>query len=214
MENTKRPLCIRIRNRDESALSELIAEYSGPVLRLVRMILGKLGAPEDAEETAADVFAAVWQRIGEYDPARADFKSWVFMLTKYSALDRRRRLLRSGFTPDGNVREIPLDISHGDRASEPMPAGEVLSGAGSGDPEARVLARDKKRRLHAALSRLRPTDRNILVRRYFFEEPIADLALSAGVTDQVMYNRLWRARQALKAQLQVQGEERAHGTQS
>jgi len=51
-----------------------------------------------------------------------------------------------------------------------------------------------------------------LIRRYFFEESITDLALAHGVSANAIYNRLWRARQALKSLLEEQREVKARDT--
>lgn len=186
-----------LQQRDPTALDRLIAEFSGPVLHLAGLILGQTGRPEDAEEVAADAFAAAWDRIGEFDPRRTNLKSWLLMLTKYAALDRRRQFLRQRYTLEGEARVIPLEAA-------PEPAEPET-------PEGELLRRDRQERLHQALGQLPAADRELLIRRYFLEETIPDMAREAGLSRSAIDNRLWRARQAVKALLADESEVQPRG---
>ncbi|QBS36542.1 hypothetical protein E1B22_00035 [Thermaerobacter sp. FW80] len=84
----------RIRRGDPDAVAEMVRRLGESVLYLARLILGPAGTDADAEEVAADALVAAWQRAAEFDPARGRFRTWVFMLLKYAALDRRRQLKR------------------------------------------------------------------------------------------------------------------------
>lgn len=174
-----------LRRQDPHALNRLIDLVGGQVVHLARLILGAAGRPEDAEEIASDVFCRVWQQIDDYNPRRTSLRSWVLMLTKYTALDRRRALVRERYTPTGEARVVSL---HG----LPEPEEPVT-------PEAEALRVDRRERLHEALTQLPAAERELIIRRYFFEEPISALAQDAGVSRHAMDNRLWRARQALQA---------------
>lgn len=46
---------------------------------------------EDAEECANDVMLRVLSRREEYDPARGSVETWVRVMTRSAAIDRRRR---------------------------------------------------------------------------------------------------------------------------
>ena len=178
--------------RDPTAMELLVRQFIAPVHRLAVMVLGQAGSPEDVEEIASDVFARVWERIAEYDPERSTLLNWVLMITKYMALDYRRRLVRDRFTGGGDAKVIPLDA-----APEPV---------APSSPEEDALRQDRCASLRQAIDRLPESDRTLLVRRYFLEEPIADIARDLGLTRTAVDNRLSRARQALRAQLADQKE--------
>lgn len=173
--------------RDPRALDELVSQFIKPVHRLAALIIGETGSAQDVEEVTADAIRGAWERIGEFDPLRTTLLNWLLMLTKYAALDRRRRLLRSRFQPDGSARVVPLEAA-------PEPATACT-------PEDAALRSERSRRVHEALERLPAEQRDLLIRRYFYEVPIADLAAAMGLTRAALDNRLWRARQALKALL-------------
>lgn len=179
-----------VRERAPDALDKLIDAHLDPVHRLVSLILGSLGSPEDVEEVVADTFTRAWNRAPEFDPGRTTLRSWLLMIAKYGALDRRRRLMRQRYTAAGEAKVLPLEAS-------PEPVADA-------SPEDETIRRESAERLHLALEQLPPDDRDLLVRRYFFEEPIADMARELGLTRTAIDNRLWRARQALKHVLAAQ----------
>jgi RNA polymerase sigma-70 factor (ECF subfamily) len=181
----------RLLERDPTALDLLIEAYSSQVYRIAGLVLGQLGNPQDVEEAAGDAFAAVWERAAEYDPQRSTFKNWVLMLAKYAALNRRRALLRE------EARVIPLEAAV-------EPSQEIT-------PEDDLIRRDRRDRLRQALARLPEADRELLVRRYFLEQPIVQLARELGLTRAAIDNRLWRARQALRALLTEEREGYGNG---
>lgn len=172
---------------EPGVMNGLIAQYIKPVHHLATMIIGQVGTPQDVEEVTADAFARAWARISEFNPEQTTLLSWLLMLTKYAALDRRRQLLRHRFQPDGSARVVSLEVA-------PEPATDWT-------PEAAALRSDRSSQVHAALERLPDEQRELLIRRYIYEEPIADLAQALGLSRGALDNRLWRARLALKAVL-------------
>lgn len=179
-------------------MDELVAAYGGAMQRLAVMILGQVGTAEDAEEAVSDAIAAAWERAAEYEPTRTSLRSWLLMFTKYAALTRRRQLQRQLFLPDGEPRVTPLHAA-------PDPIDDAT-------PEDSAVRADQRERLHQALDRMEEPDRTLLIRRYYFEEPIANLARELGLSRGALDNRLWRARQALKALLHDEREGIPHGT--
>jgi RNA polymerase sigma factor, sigma-70 family len=182
--------------RDPTGLDLLVDLVAHKAYRLARMVLGGLGTEQDAEEVVSDALAAAWERVAEFDPARSTLTNWVLMRTKYAALDRRRMLRRRKLDAGGQSRVIPLGA-----APEPAapPSDEV------------VLAGEEQAALHAALRRLPEAERELLIRRYFFEEPLAEMARDLGITRGALDTRLWRARQSLKRLLNDESEVQSHG---
>lgn len=108
----------RFKNRDMHALGEAIDVLGPSVQSLVRRVLSGAGSAEDVEECVSDVFLAAWHNIASYDESRASFRTWLFILAKYKALDLRRKLLRpeeiSIALPDvGDERiiDVPAEVS-------------------------------------------------------------------------------------------------------
>lgn len=182
--------------RDPAGLDALVDQLGHKVYRLVQLVLGGLGNQQDVEEVVSDALAAAWERASEFDPARSTLTNWVLMLAKYAALDRRRALRRQNLDAAGQAKVIPLEA-----APEPAAAAS----------EEEVLAEADQAVVHEALRSLPPAERELLVRRYFFEEPLAELARDLGLTRGALDTRLWRARQHLKQLLSEERGVRADG---
>lgn len=187
----------RLLARDPQVLDDLVAAYGGYIDQLARVILGGLGTAEDAEEIASDALVSAWERAAQYEPTRTPLKTWLLMLTKYAALDRRRLLQRRRFTSQGDEKVIPLEA-----APEQV---DALT------PEESLLRFDRQAQLRRALHRLPEAERDLLLRRYYMDEPVTELMAALGLSRGALDNRLWRARQAMKALLQDELEGHIHG---
>ena len=98
--------------------------------------------------------------------------------------------------------ELPTDTTIEDVTNTPdIPAIEPSEGEESGNPERRenaVLLRE-------ALLELEPSDRELMIRRYFYGESVKEAAGHLGFTAKYAENRLFRSRQKLKKVLLERG---------
>lgn len=175
-----------LRRRDPAALTALMDAYLTPVHALCSRILAGAGSPQDVEECASDAFHAAWRQAQRFDPARAPLRTWLLMLAKYAALERRRQLIRQAKV------EAPALIRDTIPAATPHP-GDALAEA------------EERGRLQAALRLLPTLDRDLIYRRHFLGEPTTVLAAAYGLSRQAVDNRLWRARRQLRALLAADG---------
>ena len=81
----------RILKKDPKGLDYIINTYMKKVYFLVDKIIGFYGK-EEVEECVSDVFLAIWEDINQYDESKGSFGSFIFMKTKYKALDYKRKL--------------------------------------------------------------------------------------------------------------------------
>jgi RNA polymerase sigma-70 factor (ECF subfamily) len=77
----------RIVERQPDALAELYDRFSPTLLALARRILDSTA---DAEEVLQEVFVHVWNQAQRYDPARSSVSTWLVLITRSRAIDRRR----------------------------------------------------------------------------------------------------------------------------
>lgn len=77
----------RVARQDPGALAELYRRTSG---RLYAICLSVLRSDSDAEDVLQDVFVSVWQRAGQYDPAKAGVMSWMAVIARNRSIDRLR----------------------------------------------------------------------------------------------------------------------------
>ncbi|MFF2483802.1 sigma-70 family RNA polymerase sigma factor [Paenibacillus sp. NPDC058071] len=169
------------KSRDKRVLEEAIDILGPSVHALVRRVLSGAGSAEDAEECVSDVFMAAWQSIENYEESRASFRTWLLVLTKYKALDLRRKLLRNG----------------GERLM--LQDAEALQSPCS--TEQHALARESNREVIDFVQKMSEPDRSLFWRRYFYYESLDELAATFGLTKKAIEGRLYRSRNALKQAL-------------
>jgi len=81
-------LVVRVAGGDEAACRLLLNRHLPRILALARRMLKNR---EDAEEVAQEVFLRVWTRAGEWEPGRAQFRTWLYRVATNLCLDRLRR---------------------------------------------------------------------------------------------------------------------------
>ena len=129
----------RVAAGDERALGVLYDRYAGLVYGTGTRFLGDWGLAEDLVQ---DVFTSVWRNAARFDPSRASFATWVYRITRNRATDLIRRRKARVRTVGGDSLPEP---------GEPDPTGEISRGFD----------------VAAALSRLTPAHRELLVLAYF-----------------------------------------------
>lgn len=172
-----------IRRRDEAAIHAAIDKYSRLLWKVAEAALGDAGTAQDVEECVADAFIRLWQAPEQYDPQRGSLKTWLSIVARSRALDRRRALLKQS--------TVPLE--------EAVPFHQI----GLAD---RLLAQDDRRTLAAAVRALEEPDREILVRRYYHDQKPRQIALALGLTVKQVDNHLYRTKRKLRDTLSHQKE--------
>ncbi|HZK24878.1 MAG TPA: sigma-70 family RNA polymerase sigma factor [Oscillospiraceae bacterium] len=160
------------------ALEYLINQYGQSVYSLARTIL-RSAASEDVEECVSDIFAAAWQKSKEYDGQKGTIKTWLLMLTKYRALDYRRKLsTQSAYLASDEQLTTSLQAV-----------------------EDEVLQRERLQLTLAVVETFSELDQKLFFRRYFLQEALDELAAAFDLTKRAVENRLWRCRKELRDQL-------------
>jgi RNA polymerase sigma-70 factor (ECF subfamily) len=129
----------RVASEDERALSDLYGRYASLVYGTGMRLLEDR---ETAEELVQDVFTSVWENSAGFDPPRARFATWLYRITRNRATDLIRRR-------NARVRAV---------------GNEPLLEPGEADPSGALPRRFD---VAAALSRLSPVHRELLVLAYF-----------------------------------------------
>ncbi|MCL1799628.1 MAG: sigma-70 family RNA polymerase sigma factor [Eggerthellaceae bacterium] len=168
-----------VRGRDEAAFSAAISRYSRLLWVVASRHLPKAGgfSEHDIEECVADVFFDLWQDSERYDPEKGSLKSYLCMLASRKAISRYRRAAQS--------RVISLEeLRQGDEPSFE----DALDAQDYGD-------------LYAGIARLPEPTREILMRRYFYNEQPAAIAARMQLPKKEIENRLYRAKKSLSCSL-------------
>ena len=80
--------------RDERAIRRVMDQYSRLLWSVAGGVLQGVGTEEDLEECVADVYVFLWMHPEKFDPLRGSLKSYLAMVARSRALNRRRQLTR------------------------------------------------------------------------------------------------------------------------
>jgi RNA polymerase sigma-70 factor (ECF subfamily) len=136
-------LIARIVAKDERAVEELYARYSGPLYSLAYQVTG---ADRFAQDVVQEVFVALWRDASRFDPTKGAPAPWLFSLARHKAIDLVRR--------EANVRKRTADVD-----LELEEAGDDV------DHEAWV--RIRRDRVREAITELTPAQREALELAFF-----------------------------------------------
>jgi RNA polymerase sigma-70 factor (ECF subfamily) len=171
---------------DRAALAELYRRFGARVFGLCRHLLG---APEAAEDARGEVFLKLPGALAGYDPAQP-FTPWLLSIASHHCLDRlrRRRVEARLFVPAGDEPRL------GDGATTPGPS-----------PLGQVLLDERQEAVRAAIAALPTRYRAPLVLRYYAELGYDDIARTLGLEKSHVATLIFRAKHALRRQLQPTG---------
>ncbi len=181
MQYSQAELVRRIKNRDPTGYEYMINKYTKVIYCLAHNILSGSHNKEDIEECVADVFLDAWIKIAEFDEEKANFRTWLLILTKYKALTYRRKKRLNNVV---NIEDIEIkdDINL----------------------EKQVFLRQDQEQVIKTINSFQKMDREIFIRRFFLGEQINDLAQAYHLTRAAVDNRLLRGRKIIKEALQYE----------
>jgi RNA polymerase sigma-70 factor (ECF subfamily) len=172
-----------IATRDRGALDDLYRRYSNTVFSLSMHMLRERGA---AEEVTQDVFFNVWRRAGSYYASRGTVTAWLFSIAHHRAIDELRKRRRD-----------QTHVQHGvDLSNRPS--------NGDGDPVEYAKLQFEQSYLKAALSNLRPEQREVVVLAYFGGLTHSEISKSLGQPLGTVKTRMRLAIKKLKEILEPQ----------
>ena len=155
--------------RDEAAIAESSAKYGGYCYQIAFRILA---LREDAEECVQDAVWAFVEGRAPWDPAQGSKQTWLCVLVRSRAKDRRRALAA--------------------RMEEPL---EEHSGLAAADHAERAAVRDGLRRVLEGLSR---EERRLFTLRFVYGLSSAELGGVLGLSPNGVDARVSRLRKKLK----------------
>lgn len=185
-------LLAQVARGDAAALGRL---YDASLSAVYGLILRVLRNDADAEEVVGDVYLQVWERAGDFDPARGAALAWLRTLAWSRAIDRQRRQRRHGL-------EVPL---HPD---EDSPAYAWMECEGL-RPEEAASAWSSARAVRQAFSTLTDIQQRIL--HLAFEQDMShqDIARHTSLPLGTVKSHARRGLAALRAALAVEDHHHA-----
>lgn len=199
VEVRERALIWAIQNGQPDAWRDLLQPYQRRLIGICRRLVG----PQDVEDCVQEAFVRIIEGLAGFD-GRARFSTWVYRVAMNVCLSRARaEKVRRHASLDASAE---ADRSGGqrrpvlDRASEARQR-ELQAGE-------RIELQERREQVARALGRLSPEQRIILVLRDVEGMDYEQVAEVLGVPVGTVKSRLFRARAALRAEIEAEEKNR------
>ena len=170
--------------RSEQAIDELAKKHGNAVARVARNILGN---EQDTEECVNDTYLGAWNAI---PPHRSSpLRTFVCKIARNLATKKYH-------SNTAVIRNSQYDLALDDLE-------EIL--ADSNSVEEAYEAKELRAAINGFLATLNPSDRFLFMRRYWYSDPVKDIAKMAHSTTNSVTVRLFRIRKKLKHYLEKEG---------
>lgn len=164
----------QLRKRNEKALDYVIDNYGWIIKSIVKKHLYNLTSVQD--ECINDILLGIWNNIDKFDESRSEFKNWISGISKFKAIDYKRKYLK-GLEYE-NIDDLNITVQ--DNTHEEIIKREL-------DDEVREM-----------LSCLKEEDRDLFYKLYVEEKEVRDVSFETGLKRDVIYNRLARGKKKLQ----------------
>ena len=174
-----------IKARDERMLAFVVQKYSKLLWKIAASVLINAASAQDVEECVADVFIYLWQYPEKYDPDKAKLSSWLSVVARSKAVDSYRRIIRK--------KEISMEEI-------------VVESLGYAENN---VANEEKDELRSCIEGLDEKEKELIIRRYYYEQKPAEIAVALDMPKKQVENRLYYVRQKLRKMMEKQEGERS-----
>lgn len=171
----------------EEGCRQLLAQYSGFVLAVVRRRIGNCCSPQEAEELVSDILFAFYQKRAQIDLQRGSIRALLATMTMHRCTDWYRRYAAQQAQATQVDAEFMLDMP------DATPA-----------PEAQYIRKEQCAKLFAMMQQLSKGDRDLLMWKYYFGETAPEIAKRLSIRVGAVEMRISRAKKKL---LQLMGGE-------
>ena len=171
--------------REEQALTETERKYGGYCRTIARNILK---IHEDAEECVSDTWLNAWNAMPPKRPSV--LSAFLGKITRNLAFDR----WKAAHAEKRGGGSLPLALDELDECI-----------AAKGGVEAAFDEKELSHAIDTFLRTLPERECGVFLRRYWFSDPVKDIALRLGVSENTVSARLRRLRVRLQQHLQEEG---------
>lgn len=167
-------LIARARRGEAAAFEALVNRYRKPAMRLALRFTRR---ETEAEELTQDAFLQVYRHANKYNPEIASFSAWFFAILGNLCRNVVKR------SKSFSLVELPVDTTAAD------------------DPEGAFAHEERRGALTAALARLTPKQRSVLLLRHYEDFSCAETAAALGLSVKAVGSLSTRARRRLRQEL-------------
>jgi RNA polymerase sigma-70 factor (ECF subfamily) len=174
----------RLRAGEEAAYEALLARFQQPVYNLAFRLASN---PGDASDVVQEVFLKVFRNVGHFR-RQSSLKTWIYRITVNEAHNQRRWFFRH------RSREVGLDDETDEGCSR------TVADTGR-SPFDCAFDREKHVLIEAALGRINPLFREVVVLRDIEDLSYEEIAEVLQISLGTVKSRIMRGREALREEL-------------
>jgi RNA polymerase sigma-70 factor (ECF subfamily) len=192
-----------LRQRDESAFTQLVEKYHASLVRLARMFVQN---DDIAEEISQETWLAVLHNVDKFE-GRSSLKTWIFTILTNKAKTRSRRENRTLVFSDLQEEDFDSPTVSPERfkdASAVDPGGHWVDGPASweGIPEDVLLSAETLELIRQTIEALPNNLRTVITLRDMEELSSQEICNVLGISETNQRVLLHRARARVRAALE------------
>lgn len=167
-----------LKGREQKGIESIIDKYGKLIYGVIKYTVKKRDNESDFEDIFYEVIMKIWDSIIQYDEEKSVLRNFIISITKYTAVDyirkvSRRRECYSEKELDNHLQYCTYNYDS-------------------------IIEQEDFEELLDCLS---DVDREIFIRRYYFDEEIGTIAVSLNKSEDYIYTRLSRGRKKIKEEL-------------
>lgn len=157
-----------LRRKNPKALDYVFNNYGNLIFKVAYSVLNNR---QLSEECVNDVLLKIWNNIDSFDKGDDKFKSWLIVMTKYTAIDILRREKK---------HENVLELESYEREDESL--------------EKLFEQKETKKQILSAINEFDKENREIFIRRFFLQYSIKEISKIIGISENATSNRIRRGK--------------------
>ena len=169
-------------------VSCVLTEHRGLLCYIIRPIVGDENLIEDCFSEVSEIIIQKYDAY--YDENKGSLTAWLTKVARNGALNfikKRKHQILAGSEEVAAVLERCGDVAE-DRDA----------------PEAFLIRRENLQELAAALQGLREGEKKLILRRYYYMQPMAQIAAETGMSLRAAEGKLYRIKKKLLADIERQ----------
>lgn len=159
-----------IKNRNEKGMELLINEYASLIKAIVKKHLYNL--PQYHEECINDIYLGIWNNITRFNREKNILKNWIAAISKYKAIDYKRKYLKTLEYIDISEVDIESDFTI----------------------EKEVLKKELEYEIEEILKNLSILDKQLFTKLFLKGQSIKEVSEEFNIKPSVIYNRVSRGK--------------------
>ena len=178
------------RKGDDKAFEEIVRRYQRQVANIIYLTLGNR---EEVDDLSQEVFVRVFRSLDRFE-FDSSLYSWIYRIAVNLCIDEiRKKKIR---------KLIPLDFLTERKLETEKHSKETATGSDE------LLHKEKKEVIRAALDKLSPIHRTVILLREYQDLSYGEIAKTLRISPQAVKSRIFRAREELRELLKDYFQER------